>query len=343
MLEGLAKALFFLAQDIDHPLFGLAQLGISIAHRLDQIGHQAVKEGPALTQLVTMAQGATRDATQHIAAALAARNHPIDDQERAGADMVGNDTQRRRRQIGDAGLACGGCNQLLKKIDLVIAVHALQHCGDALQAHAGVDAGPRQGRELARDIAFELHEDQVPDLDVAITVFVGTAGRAAGNIRAVIEKDLGTRAAGAGIGHLPEIVRGITRALVVTDANDALGGHANLIGPNAISLIVLGVDRDPEPLGGQLVNLGQQLPGEANRVLLEIVAEGKIAEHLEEGVMPGGVADILEIVVLAAGTHAALRGGGAFVRALLLAQKHILELDHAAVGEQQGRIIRRYE
>jgi hypothetical protein len=42
--------------------------------------------------------------------------------------------------------------------------------------------------------------------------------------------------------------------------------------------------------------------------ILEIVAEGKIAEHLEEGVMPRGIADIVEVVVLAARAHALLRG-----------------------------------
>jgi hypothetical protein len=40
---------------------------------------------------------------------------------------------------------------------------------------------------------------------------------------------------------------------------------------------------------------------------LEVVAEAEVAEHLEEGVVPGRVADVLEIVVLAAGPHAALR------------------------------------
>ena len=53
--------------------------------------------------------------------------------------------------------------------------------------------------------------------------------------------------------------------------------------------------------------LGQQLPGEQDRALLEIVAEGEIAEHLEEGVVARGVADIVEVVVLAAGAHAFLR------------------------------------
>ena len=53
------------------------------------------------------------------------------------------------------------------------------------------------------------------------------------------------------------------------------------------------------------------VPGELDGALLEIVAEGEIAEHLEEGVVARGVADIVEVVVLAAGAHAFLRRGRA--------------------------------
>src|SRR5699024_7489526 len=46
---------------------------------------------------------------------------------------------------------------------------------------------------------------------------------------------------------------------------------------------------------------------------------------------------------LAAGTHAALRSHGAIVVAFLPAQEHILERHHAGVGEQQRRIVGRYQ
>ena len=59
----------------------------------------------------------------------------------------------------------------------------------------------------------------------------------------------------------------------------------------------------------------------------EVVAEGEVAEHLEERVMAAGVADIFEIVVLAAGAHALLGAGGAGVVALLEAEEDVLELD----------------
>ena len=46
---------------------------------------------------------------------------------------------------------------------------------------------------------------------------------------------------------------------------------------------------------------------------LEVVAKAEVAEHLKEGVVAAGEADIFKVVVLAAGADAFLRGGGAGV------------------------------
>ena len=80
-----------------------------------------------------------------------------------------------------------------------------------------------------------------------------------------------------------------------------------------------------------------------DRVFLEIIAEREIPQHLEEGVVARCVADIVEVVVLAAGAHAFLAGGRAGVQALLGAGEDVLELHHAGIGEQQGRIVARHE
>ena len=103
------------------------------------------------------------------------------------------------------------------------------------------------------------------------------------------------------------------------------------------------IDGDQQAVLRQPVLLGDQVPGELDRAVLEVVAEREIAEHLEEGVVAGGVADVLEVVVLAAGAHAFLRGRGARVGPLLGAGEDVLELHHAGVGEQQGRIVARHE
>src|SRR6185436_8754930 len=132
-------------------------------------------------------------------------------------------------------------------------------------------------------------------------------------------------------------------ARLVADADHALLRQADRLGPDLVGLVVGLVDRRPQLVRGQLVHLGEQFPGELDRVPLEIVAEGKVAEHLEEGVVPRGVADVLQVVVLAAGAHASLGGGRAVVGTLLLAEENVLELHHAGVDEQQRRVVCRHE
>ena len=172
--------------------------------------------------------------------------------------MVGDDAVRgalRPVRI-DAGEVGAGADQRAKEVDVVVVVHALQDGGDALEPHAGVDRGARQVDALAARQRLELHEHEVPDLDEPVAVGVGRAGRTAGDMVAVIEEDLGARAAGAGVAHRPEIVAG-------RDADDALVGQAGDRLPQVDGLVVVVIDRDGEPLLGKAEVPGQQLPGAA--------------------------------------------------------------------------------
>ena len=47
-----------------------------------------------------------------------------------------------------------------------------------------------------------------------------------------------------------------------------------------------GIPRDDEAIGWHLPDIREHGPGVVDRFLFEIVAEGKISEHLEKGVMP---------------------------------------------------------
>ncbi len=343
----LEEALFFGLEHLGDALFVGAQLGVGLAHFNHQRGHQLVEERGAGAQLVAVADGAAGDAAQHVAAAFVAGDDAVGDGERAGADVVGDDLQRGA--VGVEAFATrssdsrtGGRQQVLEQVDLVVAVLALQHRGDALQAHAGVHR--RLGQRVHHAVfgAVELHEDVVPDLDVAVAVFVRAARGAAGDLGAVVVEDLGAGAAGAGVAHHPEVVGHVAAALVVADAHDALGGHAHHLVPDFVGLVVFLVDGDPELFFRQLELLGQQAPGELDGVVLEVVTEREVAQHLEEGVVARGVADVVQVVVLAAGADALLRGRGAAVGALVETQEHVLELVHARVGEQQRGVVARH-
>ena len=103
------------------------------------------------------------------------------------------------------------------------------------------------------------------------------------------------------------------------------------------------VDGDQQPVLRNAEILGQQFPGEGDGLFLEIVAEAEIAQHFEEGVVARGIADIVEVVVLAARAHAFLRGGGAGVVARFDPGEQVLELHHARIGEHQRRVVARHQ
>ena len=80
-----------------------------------------------------------------------------------------------------------------------------------------------------------------------------------------------------------------------------------------------------------------------DRLFLEIVTEGKVAEHLEEGVMPRGIANIVEIIVLATRPHTFLRACCTQCRRRFKPGECILERHHPRIDEHEGRIIVRHK
>ena len=120
-------------------------------------------------------------------------------------------------------------------------------------------------------------------------------------------------------------------------------GTPDFVQPDVGGLVVFGVHRDPEPVGGDLQLVDQKLPRILDRIALEVIAEAEVAQHLEERVMTCGVSDVFEVVVLAAGAQTALAARGTGVGALVLPEEHILELDHPRVREKQRGIVDRNE
>ena len=92
-------------------------------------------------------------------------------------------------------------------------------------------------------------------------------------------------------------------------------------------------------VGVEAVDLCEKLPGHLNDALLEVVTERPVAQHFEEGVVASGVADIVEIVMLAPGPNAFLRGRRGHVRPAFLPREHILERHHSGIDEHQRRVV----
>src|SRR6185437_346163 len=226
-----------------------------------------------------------------------------------------------------------------------------------LESRSRVHRRPRQRHQLAILLAVELHEHQVPDLEEPprlgafderisrefgpvqlrpLTVRSGRKRPVGRKVREV-HVDLAARTARASVRHLPEVV-GFAKSV------DARIGESGYLAPQPACFVVRLVHRHAQmPLvDAQL--FGDELPREPNGVALEVVTEREIPEHLEERVVTRGMSHLLEVVMLAAGPHTLLRGGGAPPeRRLLLPQKNLLELDHARVREQQRRVVLGYE
>ena len=312
------------------------ELGISLTHLLTQWLDDFPEERLVHTELVAVPQGPSNDSPQHIAASLVARQHTIDDQERSRSNVIGDHHQRVVAVVWHIHGFRDGCDQVGKQIDLVIAVHALHHCGNSLEAHSRIDRGLGQRRQLATRRAIELHEHQVPDLDVTVTIVIRRARRATGHIGAVIVENFAAGTAGSGISHRPEII-------FFPKPGKSIGIHTDLIDPDAGGLVIVFKDRYPQFFCRNPQCLCEEFPGELYRVTFEVVAKAEVTQHFKKGVVARGVANVFEIVVLAACAHAALRGRRPQITAFLIAKKHVLELNHARIGKKQRGIVARHQ
>ena len=149
----------------------------------------------------------------------------------------------------------------------------------------------------------------------------------------MIVKDLAARSARTRVAHGPEVV-------LLPEATESRRVDADFLEPDLRGLVVVLEYGAPEPLRRQTELARYELPRVVNGLAFEVVAEAEVAEHLEERVMSRRVADVLQIVVLAARAHAALRRDGARNLALLLTEVDVLELHHAGVREQKRRVVR---
>ena len=113
--------------------------------------------------------------------------------------------------------------------------------------------------------------------------------------------------------------------------------------PVACGFVIGVIDGDAQLVFRDVEVFGQQLPSEGDRLFFEVIAERKVPQHFKERMVAGGIAHIVQIVVLTARAHRFLRCGGALVITRFNACEAILELNHARIGEHQGRVVARHQ
>ena len=111
--------------------------------------------------------------------------------------------------------------------------------------------------------------------------------------------------------------------------------------PNVEGLIVTLINGDPQTLGVQAVaallnGRGQQLVSKRNRLLLEVITEGEVTSHLEEGTVTRSLTDLFNVQ----GADALLHAGRAGERRGLTAQEVGNERHHAGDGEHSAGLVR---
>ena len=180
-----------------------------------------------------------------------------------------------------------------------------------------------------------LHEDEVPEFEEAFALAARCAGRAAAaDLLAAVVEELGVRPAGARAADRPEVVRAV-------EADDPLRGQAfRLPETDGFSVLaepelrIAGEDRDPELVRVDLHVVEDELPREVDRPILEVLAERKVAEHLEEREMEGVETDLVDV----GGAEDLLGRGQQRRRRRLAAEEVRHQRLHAGAVEQGGAV-----
>jgi len=123
--------------------------------------------------------------------------------------------------------------------------------------------------------------------------------------------------------------------LVFAQPLQAVRRQLHVAEPNLRRLVVVQIDRGGEQIGihPHPFLAGEEFPGPVDRVAFEVVAEAEVAQHLEEGVMVGRAADVVDV----ARPQAFLAGGCPGEFQLAAAEEVVLELVHAGGGEEHRR------
>ena len=121
---------------------------------------------------------------------------------------------------------------------------------------------------------------------------------------------------------------------------DSIHRYADLLVPDRLGFVVTGVDGDPDTVAVEAQTLRDQLPTPGYGGLLEVIAEREVSEHLEENEVAFGSTDVVEVVVLPAGSRALLHRRRPGIGCHLIADEIRLEGDHPGDREQNRGIVR---
>ena len=166
--ERLGESLLLLAhRRLDERLLP-PQLGVGVTHGIGDGAGQLCQERPGQAGGPSKSHRPPHDHPQDVVPAFVAGHDAIGHQERHGAAVVGHhavgDGVRFPLAIRMTEDPLQAVHQRCEEVGAIIVIHPLQHRGDPLQAHAGIDPRLRQRSARPIGVLIELHEDEIPDL-----------------------------------------------------------------------------------------------------------------------------------------------------------------------------------
>ena len=334
LLQRAAEALLLrLHPTVDEVALG-DELRVRGAHDVDHDVDEPRHEARLDADVVALLDRPAHDPAQDVPAVLVGRHDAVGDEERHRARVVGQDAQRALLGLGVRRELPAQRHERRELVGLEDRRRALLDERHAVQAQAGVDVLVRQRRERADRVLVELHEHEVPVLEEALVLTAGQVlGRA--ELDAAVQVELRARAARPGRARLPEVLRARAQHDALARHADGLPGRDRLLVGAEAELLVALEHRDPDVPGLEPETVQRELPRLLDRALLEVVAQGEVAEHLEERQVARGVADVLDV----GRAEALLTRRQAVVRRALLAEEVRLERVHARGREQDRRVV----
>ena len=199
-----------------------------------------------------------------------------------------------------------GCNYRIDLVDLVHIRLVLHDKCKTFQTCTGIDSFLIKFTEqrVVLASAFAAHvlvEDQVPQLKIAVSAGINVATHGLGAVgRTTIVVPFAAGAGGTGLAGIPEV-------LFAGKTNNMARIHADLFRQDVECFFVLFPDGHPHALTVEAVLAfrlitREQIPCEVDRAFLEVVAEGEVTVHLEEGTVASGSSNVIDVI----GTNALL-------------------------------------
>ncbi len=302
VLECLAETLLLGREHAVDLLPVLDQLGIGGRHLLDHDVGEARQERRLHPDPQAVLHGAADDPAQDVAAPDVERGHALGGNERHATAVVRENTVslggvlgrpvRNPRLLGDP------VHDQLVAIRVVDGRDVLHDSRVALEPPAGVDVLGRQLGEGAVGVELVGHEDEVPELEEALTA--GAAGQAvvvaAAGLLAPVPVHLGVGAARAWTADRPEVLGRGQRDDPLRRHADPLPETNRLLVRPELQARVAGVHADPDAVPVELQPLLHELGRELDRALLEVLAEREVAEHLEEREVERVETDLVDVL-----------------------------------------------